>query len=303
MSDYDYLLESLLLEKKLTSNEYNLICKEAIELLSRESNIISVMCPVVICGDIHGQFHDLLEIIRITGKPPDCNLLFLGDYVDRGYDSVESFALLLLLKLRYPYRVALIRGNHECSTIAMQYGFYDECTRKFGDEVLWRSFTEVFKYLPLGAIIDNRILGVHGGLSPEFSTLDAIRDSDRIVDNPTEDAICDLLWSDPDDRNGWGPSPRGKGKTFGFDVSESFNYTNSLSLIARAHQLVMEGYNWCHKHNVVTVFSAPNYCYRCGNTAAVMMLDENLRFNFVQFEPAPRTQFPGITRRTPDYFL
>ncbi|VDM68971.1 unnamed protein product [Strongylus vulgaris] len=120
---------------------------------------------------------------------------------------------------------------------------------------------------------------------------------------PHEGPMCDLLWSDPDDRGGWGISPRGAGYTFGQDISETFNHSNGLTLISRAHQLVMEGYNWCHDRNVVTVFSAPNYCYRCGNQAAMVELDDELKYSFLQFDPAPRRGEPHVTRRTPDYFL
>ena len=116
--------------------------------------------------------------------------------------------------------------------------------------------------------------------------------------------MCDLLWSDPDDRMGWGISPRGAGYTFGQDITEGFNHANRLTLISRAHQLVMEGYNWSHDQNVVTIFSAPNYCYRCGNQAAIMEVDDNLRYTFLQFDPAPRRGPPIINfKRTPDYFL
>ncbi|KAI4456088.1 serine/threonine-protein phosphatase pp2a-related [Holotrichia oblita] len=120
---------------------------------------------------------------------------------------------------------------------------------------------------------------------------------------PHEGPMCDLLWSDPDDRGGWGISPRGAGYTFGQDISETFNHSNGLTLVSRAHQLVMEGYNWCHDRNVVTIFSAPNYCYRCGNQAAIMELDDALKYSFLQFDPAPRRGEPHVTRRTPDYFL
>lgn len=120
---------------------------------------------------------------------------------------------------------------------------------------------------------------------------------------PHEGPMCDLLWSDPDERMGWGISARGAGYTFGQDISEQFNHINSLNLISRAHQLVMEGYNWCHDRNVVTIFSAPNYCYRCGNTAAIMEIDEQMEKTFLQFDPAPRRGEPEVTRRMPDYFL
>ncbi|MES1922200.1 Serine/threonine-protein phosphatase 2A catalytic subunit beta isoform [Bonamia ostreae] len=115
--------------------------------------------------------------------------------------------------------------------------------------------------------------------------------------------MCDLLWSDPDNREGWGISPRGAGYTFGADKSAEFNHRNNFSLIARAHQLVMQGYNWSHSRSVVTIFSAPNYCYRCGNQAAIMEIDEFMDYSFIKFEPAPTPGEPNITKRPPDYFL
>lgn len=144
---------------------------------------------------------------------------------------------------------------------------------------------------------------LHGGLSPSLDTLDNIRSLDRIQEVPHEGPMCDLLWSDPDDRCGWGISPRGAGYTFGQDIAQQFNHTNGLSLISRAHQLVMEGFNWAQEKNVVTVFSAPNYCYRCGNMAAILEIGESMDQNFLQFDPAPRQIEPDTTRKTPDYFL
>lgn len=158
-----------------------------------------------------------------------------------------------------------------------RYGFYDECLRKYGNANVWKFFTDLFDYLPLTALIEQQIFCLHGGLSPSIDTLDHVRQLDRIQEVPHEGPMCDLLWSDPDDRTGWGVSPRGAGYTFGQDISEQFNHNNGLNLVARAHQLVMEGYNWCHEQNVVTIFSAPNYCYRCGNQAAIMELDEHMK--------------------------
>mmetsp|Transcript_5962 Transcript_5962/g.20314 ORF Transcript_5962/g.20314 Transcript_5962/m.20314 type:complete len:262 (+) Transcript_5962:185-970(+) len=261
------------------------------------------MRPTQICGDIHGQFYDLKELFKVGGDCPTTNYLFMGDFVDRGFYSVETFLLLLALKVRYPDRITLIRGNHESRQITQVYGFYDECLRKYGRADVWKYFTDLFDYLPLTALIENQIFCLHGGLSPSMDTLDHIRALDRVQEVPHEGPMCDLLWSDPDDRCGWGISPRGAGYTFGQDISEQFNHNNGLSLIARAHQLVMEGYNWCQDHNVVTIFSAPNYCYRCGNMAAIMEIDESMKRTFLQFEPAPRRGEPEVTRRTPDYFL
>jgi len=184
-----------------------------------------------------------------------------------------------------------------------RYGFYDECLRKYGNANVWKYFTDLFDYLPLTALIENQVFCLHGGLSPSLDTLDNIRALDRIQEVPHEGPMCDLLWSDPDDRCGWGISPRGAGYTFGQDIAQQFNHTNGLTLISRAHQLVMEGFNWCQDKNVVTVFSAPNYCYRCGNMAAILEIGENMDQNFLQFDPAPRQIEPDMTRKTPDYFL
>jgi serine/threonine-protein phosphatase 2A catalytic subunit len=295
--------------------------------------------PCTQVGDIHGQFADLLELMRIGGRAPDTNYLFLGtaatlakphrtalrrparvhpppscllsnsagDYVDRGYDSVETVCLVLALKLRWPSRVFLLRGNHESRQITQVYGFYDECLRKYGSARVWQYITDAFDFLPLAATVDGDIFCPHGGLSPSLDTLDNIRGLDRRQEVPHEGPMCDLLWSDPDDRPGWGVSPRGAGFTFGQDVSEQFNHSNGLNLIARAHQLVQDGFEWAHDHAVVTVFSAPNYCFRCGNLGAILEVDEAMRRTFLQFEQFEK-QVGGTTaekerqRRQPDYF-
>ncbi|KAG1347580.1 Serine/threonine-protein phosphatase [Cocos nucifera] len=166
--------------------------------------------------------------------------------------------------------------------ITQVYGFYDECLRKYGNANVWKIFTDLFDYFPLTALVESEIFCLHGGLSPSIETLDNIRNFDRVQEVPHEGPMCDLLWSDPDDRCGWGISPRGAGYTFGQDISEQFNHTNNLKLIARAHQLVMEGYNWGHEQKVVTIFSAPNYCYRCGNMASILEVDDCKGHTFIQ---------------------
>lgn len=181
---------------------------------------------MTVCGDIHGQFHDLMELFRIGnlknlitsiigGKAPDTNYLFMGDYVDRGYYSVETVTLLVTLKVRYKDRITILRGNHESRQITQVYGFYDECQRKYGNANVWKYFTDLFDYLPLTAVVESKIFCLHGGLSPSLDSLDQIRALDRVQEVPHEGPMCDLLWSDPDDRTGWGISPRGAGYTFG----------------------------------------------------------------------------------------
>ena len=172
---------------------------------------------------------------------------------------------------------------------------------------VWRYCTNIFDYLALAAIIDNKIFCVHGGLSPSINTLDEIRSIDRKQEVPHDGAMCDLMWSDPDESPGWSVSPRGAGDVFGGDIVDKFNRENKIDLICRAHQLVMEGYKSMFNDTLVTVWSAPNYCYRCGNVAAILELDENLETNFKKFEAAPpevRAE-PGTAskKQVPDYFL
>ena len=302
-TDLEIWLSKLTNGTPLSESEVQQLCNKARETLSLEANVQPVSAPVTVCGDIHGQWHDLMELYRIGGSAPDTNYLFMGDYVDRGYYSVETVSLLVCFKVRYPERVHILRGNHESRQITQVYGFYDECVRKYGSANVWKMFTDLFDYFPLTALVEHTVFCLHGGLSPSVDGLDHIRQLDRVQEVPHEGPMCDLLWSDPDDRAGWGISPRGAGFTFGQDVSEQFNARNGLSLVARAHQLVMEGYNWSHDKNVVTIFSAPNYCYRCGNQAAIMEVDERGDKTFLQFDPAPRRGEPHVNRRTPDYFL
>jgi len=302
--DLDKLIEQLYSGNHLAEADVKKVCDMAKEYFIQVPNVLTIAAPVTVCGDIHGQFFDLIELFRIGGKLPNTNYLFMGDYVDRGYHSVEVVTLLLCLKLRYKNRVNILKGNHESRQITQVYGFYDECLRKYGGENVWKMLTDVFDYLPLAALIDDQILCVHGGLSPSIDSLHNIRALERVQEIPLDGAMCDLMWSDPDERNGWGLSPRGAGYTFGQDISEQFIHNNELNVVARAHQLVMEGYNWSHTGNVVTIFTAPNYCYRCGNKAAIMEVDDVLGVSFSQFDPAPRSENSSQAKKVmPEYFL
>jgi len=240
--DVNQWIEQLKKCEFIKESEVKALCTKAKEILIEEQNVQNVESPVTICGDIHGQFYDLMELFQVGGECPDTNYLFMGDFVDRGYYSVETFLLLLALKVRYPERITLIRGNHESRQITQVYGFYDECLRKYGSVNVWRYCTEVFDYLSLAAVIDNKIFCVHGGLSPSISSLDEIRMIDRKQEVPHDGAMCDLMWSDPDDIPGWMVSPRGAGYLFGGEIVEKFNRENNIDLICRAHQLVMEGH-------------------------------------------------------------
>ncbi|KAM0284514.1 hypothetical protein ACHAQH_001880 [Verticillium albo-atrum] len=356
------------------------LCEMVKEVLMEESNIQPVCTPVTVCGDIHGQFYDLLELFRVAGgmpgesnveapktstsvitsediEPPteitnpklrrkirskpsdetitdadddttedlgssprpdsaievatssqsaDTRFVFLGDFVDRGYFSLETFTLLMCLKAKYPDRIVLVRGNHESRQITQVYGFYEECQQKYGNASVWKACCHVFDFLVLAAIVDGELLCVHGGLSPEIRTIDQIRVVARAQEIPHEGAFCDLVWSDPEDVETWAISPRGAGWLFGDKVATEFNHVNGLKLIARAHQLVNEGYKYHFQQNsVVTVWSAPNYCYRCGNVASIMTVNKDMNPKFSIFSAVPDEQrhVPANRRGPGDYFL
>lgn len=161
--------------KPLPESEVKALADRAKEILINESNVVNMRAPVTICGDIHGQFHDLKELFMIGGHIPEQNYLFMGDYVDRGYYSVETVSLLVALKVRFQTRITILRGNHETRTVTQVYGFYDECLRKYGNASVWKIFTELFDYLPLTAVVEDKIFCLHGGLSPSIDSLDQIR--------------------------------------------------------------------------------------------------------------------------------
>ena len=161
-----------------------------------------------ICGDIHGQFYDLLQLFELGGYPPDKNYLFLGDYVDRGKQSIETICILLAYKIKYPENFFLLRGNHECSSVNRVYGFFDECKRRYSIK-LWKTFTDCFNCLPIAAIIDDSIFCCHGGLSPDLNFVSQIKEIIRPTDVPEYGMLCDILWSDPNKNN--------KGSEFNID--------------------------------------------------------------------------------------
>ncbi|KNE59500.1 serine/threonine-protein phosphatase PP1 [Allomyces macrogynus ATCC 38327] len=228
------------------------------------------------CSDIHDQYYDLLRLFEYGGFPPEANYLFLGDYVDRGKQSLETICLLLAYKIKYPENFFILRGNHECASINRIYGFYDECKRRYNIK-LWKTFTDCFNCLPIAAIIDEKIFTMHGGLSPDLQSMEQIRRVMRPTDVPDTGLLCDLLWSDPDkDITGWSENDRGVSFTFGPDVVTRFLQKHDMDLICRAHQVVEDGYEFFAKRQLVTLFSAPNYCGEFDNAGAMMSVDETL---------------------------
>lgn len=227
-----------------------------------------------------------MRLFEYGGFPPDANYLFLGDYVDRGKQSLETICLLLAYKIKYPLNFFLLRGNHECASINRIYGFYDECKRRYNIK-LWKLFTECFNCMPVAAVIDEKIFCMHGGLSPELQSMEQVRRVVRPTDVPDAGLLCDLLWSDPEESiTGWGENDRGVSFTFGSDVVEKFLKKHDLDLICRAHQVVEDGYKFFAKRQLVTIFSAPNYCNEFDNAGAMMSVDEALMCSFQILKPA-----------------
>lgn len=302
----DKFLESSFKRKALSEEDFVNLCEYIMELLLEEPTVISVSTPISVVGDIHGQYYDLLRIFDIGGQVPYTKYIFMGDYVDRGRFSLETLTLLLCLKAKYPDRIVLLRGNHETRQISHSYGFFDDCSKQYGNIFPWTKCMEVFDCLPVAALIDEEILCVHGGLSPEIRTLDQIRLIPRRLEVPPSGSFADLMWSDPEQSvTEWAPSTRGAGWVFGYKPTKEFCQLNQLSLVARAHQLVMEGYKFAYPEEdiLVTVWSAPNYSYQCGNIAALMQVHENGHKHFTLFSEVPNTKREIPPPQAVPYFM
>lgn len=265
----------------VTELEVRQLCSQSREIFMKQPILLELKSPINICGDIHGQFNDLFRIFDFSGKPNETNsYLFLGDYVDRGSQSLETICLLLAYKIKYEENLFLLRGNHECASINRIYGFYDECKRKYNIK-LWKTFADCFNCMPIAAIVAEKIFCMHGGLSPDLHNMDQIKRIMRPTDVPDTGLICDLLWSDPAiDINGWAENDRGVSFTFGMDIVENFLKKHDFDLICRAHQVVQDGYQFFADRSLVTIFSAPAYTGDFSNKAAILDVDEDLLCKF-----------------------
>lgn len=273
----------------LTEAEIKCLCIKAREVFLSQPNLLDLEAPIKVCGDIHGQYSDLLRLFECGGFPPESNYLFLGDYVDRGSQSIESICLMMAYKVKYPLNFFMLRGNHESAIINRIYGFYDECKKRYNIK-LWKLFGDCFNCLPVAALIDDKIFCMHGGLSPELSSFDQIRKMSRPSEVPEVGLLCDLLWSDPDKQvKGWEENERGVSYIFGEEVVSLFSKKNDIDLVCRAHQVVEEGYEFFAKRQLVTVFSAPNYCGEFDNSAALMTVDDSLMCSFQILKPSDKS--------------
>ncbi|KAJ8626724.1 hypothetical protein MRB53_020031 [Persea americana] len=242
-----------------------------------------------VCGDIHGQFYDLLNIFKLNGLPSEENpYLFNGDFVDRGSFSLEVILTLFAFKCMSPSAIHLARGNHESKNMNKIYGFEGEVRSKLS-ETFVELFAEVFCCLPLAHVMNDKVFVVHGGLfSVDGVKLSDIRAIDRFCEPPEEGLMCELLWSDPQPHLGRGPSKRGVGLSFGADVTKRFLQENNLDLVVRSHEVKDEGYEIEHDGRLITVFSAPNYCDQMGNKGAFLRFKApDMKPDIVTFSAVP----------------
>jgi serine/threonine-protein phosphatase PP1 catalytic subunit len=287
----------------LKNAEITAICLRAREVFLSQPALLELDAPVKIVGDVHGQYTDLIRMFEMCGFPPMANYLFLGDYVDRGKQSLETILLLLCYKLKFPENFFLLRGNHECANVTRVYGFYDECKRRCNVKI-WKTFIDCFNTLPIAAIVAGKIFCVHGGLSPALSHMDDIRNIARPTDVPDYGLLNDLLWSDPADmEQDWEANERGVSYCFGKRVITDFLAVHDFDLICRAHMVVEDGYEFFNDRVLVTVFSAPNvshagcrlderftnwivqYCGEFDNWGAVMSVSSELLCSFELLKP------------------
>lgn len=270
---------------QIVEGQLRALCLQVREVFMSQNPLLELEAPLKICGDVHGQYQDLLRLFEYGGFPPESNYLFLGDFVDRGKQSLETITLLFSYKLKFADNFFLLRGNHECASITRIYGFYDECKRRYNIK-LWKQFCDVFNCMPVCALVDEKIMCMHGGLSPEINDFNQVKRLVRPTDVPDSGLVCDLLWADPDkDINGWAENDRGVSFIFGPDVVASFLQKHDMDLICRAHQVVEDGYEFFAKRQLITIFSAPNYCGEFDNAGAMMTIDDTLMCSFKVLKP------------------
>ncbi|KAK4075889.1 hypothetical protein Trihar35433_2449 [Trichoderma harzianum] len=297
--DINFLKQHFYREGRLTEEQALWIIRKGTELLRAEPNLLEMDAPITVCGDVHGQYYDLMKLFEVGGDPAETRYLFLGDYVDRGYFSIECVLYLWSLKIHYPKTLWLLRGNHECRHLTDYFTFKLECKHKYS-EAIYEACMESFCCLPLAAVMNKQFLCIHGGLSPELHTLDDLRSIDRFREPPTQGLMCDILWADPLEDFGQEKSSdfflhnhvRGCSYFFSYHAACAFLEKNNLLSVIRAHEAQDAGYRMYRKTrttgfpSVMTIFSAPNYLDVYNNKAAVLKYENNV-MNIRQFNCTP----------------
>ncbi|EFP89050.2 3',5'-cyclic-nucleotide phosphodiesterase (PDEase) (3':5'-CNP), variant 2 [Puccinia graminis f. sp. tritici] len=297
--DVAFLKNHFYREGRLTEEQALFILNKASEVLKTEPNLLEVEAPITVCGDIHGQYFDLMKLFEVGGNPAETRYLFLGDYVDRGYFSIECVLYLWALKIWYPDTLFLLRGNHECRHLTDYFTFKLECKHKYSERV-YDACMESFCSLPLAAVMNKQFLCIHGGLSPELQTLDDLKGVNRFREPPTHGLMCDILWADPLEDFGSEKAAegfvhnhvRGCSFFFSYQAACAFLERNGLLSIIRAHEAQDAGYRMYKKTkttgfpSVMTIFSAPNYLDVYNNKAAVLKYENNV-MNIRQFNCTP----------------
>lgn len=272
---FEQLIDKIYNKQRINETEIEIVCKKVIEIFINEPNVPFITSPVCILGDIHGQFTDLCCLFKLKDTPDKIKYIFLGDYVDRGPESLNVIMLLFCYKILYPENVCLIRGNHEQRVINKIYGFYDEIIHLYQDDYIWDLINDVFNYLSIAAIVDFKYFCVHGGISNKI-TLDKIKRIDRTMVIANEDILNDLFWSDPYNQLGCQPNQRGSGVLFGSDILKAFLIHNNLDMIIRSHQLILTGYKFDHNDRCLTIWSAPNYMDKIENPGCILCIEPNV---------------------------
>jgi len=299
LPDIAFLKNHFYREGRLTEEQALYIIEKGTEILRKEPNLLEVGAPITVCGDIHGQYYDLMKLFEVGGDPANTTYLFLGDYVDRGYFSIECVLYLWSLKMWYPNTLFLLRGNHECRHLTDYFTFKLECKHKYIEKI-YDACIESFCSLPLAAVMNKQFLCIHGGLSPELHTLDDLRNINRFREPPTHGLMCDLLWADPLEEFGQEKTNdmfihnhvRGCSYFFSYHAACAFLERNNLLSIIRAHEAQDAGYRMYRKSKatsfpaVMTIFSAPNYLDVYNNKAAVLKYENNV-MNIRQFNCTP----------------
>ena len=277
---------SICQELNIKEDECNYVIDKSYEILEKEESLLKIEAPLYICGDIHGQYYDLLRVFDILNYPPQSTFLFLGDYVDRGKQSLECLLLLLCLKVKYPDKIFLLRGNHECEALNKIYGFFDECKRRLSIKC-FKKITNLFNIMPISALINENILCMHGGLSKDLQNIEQINKILRPTEIPDEGILCDLLWSDPNEllEEDFGNNERNISITFSKNYVKNFVEKNNLDLICRAHQVVEEGFEFFADMKLVTIFTAPNYMGEFDNNGGILEVGEDLLCKFHVLRP------------------